>query len=538
VAEEKVSEVGDDFDPLEMDRYSRLQQLSRSLSESVDDLVTIQAGLNRFAVHTESVLSQQAMLNSELQDGLMSARMVPFNTLVPRLRHQARQTSRELGKDVDFSVSGGELEVDRNILDQLSEALEHMIRNSLDHGIEAADARQNAGKPAKGSVAIECRQEGSEVVLKFSDDGGGLNVDRIKSRAVEAGLLSADTDLSDDEVIHLVVLSGFSTARTVTQLSGRGIGLDVVNDAVRRLGGSLSLSNRPGEGVTFELRLPISLSITQAMFVRCGDQRFAIPLGAIETVMKTEPENLSDLSKDGDPLFKRDDRVYTLMDLTATLGLEPASADKRVPILLVRMGAREVAVRVDDLIGTDEIVVKQLGSHLGRMSGINGATITGDGSVVLILDLAELWLAQERLPAFKHEVDAGEDAPPKVMVVDDSLTVRKVTGRNLGRHGMEVTMARDGFDALDQLAKSKPDVMLVDIEMPKMDGYELTTRIREDANYRDIPILVITSRAGAKHREKAMELGANAYLTKPYQERELLDEVNALLKRAPQSTVH
>jgi chemosensory pili system protein ChpA (sensor histidine kinase/response regulator) len=198
-----------------------------------------------------------------------------------------------------------------------------------------------------------------------------------------------------------------------------------------------------------------------------------------------------------------------------------------------------VAVRVDDLIETDEIVVKQLGDHLGRISSINGATITGDGSVVLILDLAALWLAQERVPAIRQEVAPSKvDALPKVMVVDDSLTVRKVTGRNLGRHGMEVIMARDGIDALDQLVQGKPDLMLIDIEMPRMDGYELTTRIREDPNYRDIPIIVITSRAGSKHRERAMELGANAYLTKPYQERELLEQVNALLKRAPQSTVH
>lgn len=538
VAEEQVSDAGHDFDPLEMDRYSRLQQLSRSLSESVDDLMTIQSGLNRFATQTEGVLSQQALLNSELQDGLMSARMVPFNTLVPRLRHQARQTARELGKDIELTVTGGDLEVDRNILDQLSEALEHMIRNSLDHGIESVEAREQAGKPARGNLRIDCRQEGNEVVLKFSDDGAGLDVERIKARAVEAGLLAPDADLNDDEVIQLIVLSGFTTAASVTQVSGRGVGLDVVNDAVRRLSGSLAMDNRLGEGVSFELRLPLSLSITQAMFVRCGDQRFAIPLGAIEQVLKTEPGNLSELSKDGDPVFKRDDRVYTLMDLTAALGLEPSPSGNRVPVLLVRMGARDVAVRVDDLVGTDEIVVKQLGDHLGRMSGIHGATITGDGSVVLILDLAALWLAQERLPAFAHKAPKRTDTEPRVMVVDDSLTVRKVTGRNLGRHGMEVTMARDGLDALEQMAEARPDLMLVDIEMPRMDGYELTTRIREDPNYRDIPIIVITSRAGAKHREKAMELGANAYLSKPYQERELLEEVTALLNRAQASPVH
>jgi len=537
VSEEQVSEPSRDFDPLELDRYSRLQQLSRSLSESVDDLVTIQTGLNRFATQTEGVLSQQAMLNSELQDGLMSARMVPFNTLVPRLRHQARQTARELGKDIDFSVAGGELEVDRNILDQLSEALEHMIRNSLDHGIETAAERQKAGKPERGSLRIDCRQEGSEVVLRFSDDGRGLDVERIKGRAVEAGLLGEDSDLSDEEVIQLIVLSGFSTAESLTQLSGRGVGLDVVNDAARRLGGSLSLDNRPGEGVSFRLRLPLSLSITQAMFVRCGDQRFAIPLGAIETVMKAEPDSVAGVSKDGDPVFKRDDREYPLMDLTAVLGLESAAAGGRVPILLVRMGAREVAVRVDELTGTDEIVVKQLGDHLARLSGINGATVTGDGSVVIILDLADLWLAQERQPALRREAVNADPHTPRVMVVDDSLTVRKVTARNLGRCGIEVSMARDGMDALDQMLQARPDLLVVDIEMPRMDGFELTSRVREDVNYRDIPIIVITSRSGAKHRERAMELGANAYLTKPYQEKELLDQVNALLKESPLSTV-
>ncbi|MBS1269184.1 MAG: Chemotaxis protein CheA [Gammaproteobacteria bacterium] len=399
VPREKPSESDRVSSSLEAGRYNRLQQLSRSLSEGVDDLTTIQAGLNRFATQAEGVLSQQAVLNSELQDGLMSARMVSFDTIVPRLRHQTRQTSRELSKEVNLEVTGADVCLDRNVLEQLTEAFEHMIRNAVDHGIELPEARKTAGKPERGVIRIDCRQEGDEVVLGFSDDGSGLDVDNIKTRAVEAGLLSANSDLSNREIVQLIVLSGFSTAESVTQLSGRGIGLDVVNNAARSLGGSLSMDNHPGKGLSFVLRVPLTLSVTQALFVRCGTQQFAVPLGSIESVLTTEPDNLTELSKDGNPLFRHDDRTYPVMDLNAALGLESEHSDTRVSVILAHLGESEVAVRVDKPIRTEEIVVSPLGDYLGKKSGFSGATITGDGKVVLVLDLVELWLARKQYPA-------------------------------------------------------------------------------------------------------------------------------------------
>jgi chemosensory pili system protein ChpA (sensor histidine kinase/response regulator) len=526
--EESQKDKGD-FDPLEFDRYTRLQQLSRSLSESLDDLVTIQAGLNQFANQTETVLQQQAHLSLELQDGLMSARLVPFSTLIQRLRHHARQTARELDKSVDLSIVGGEVEVDRNVLEGLTEALEHMVRNAIDHGIESQAERSAAGKPDSGQLSIDCRQEGKEVVIRFRDDGAGLDVGRIRAKAIETGLLQPGTQLTDQDLIQVIVVSGFSTTEEVTKLSGRGVGMDVVNNTVRRFGGSIMVESEPGQGTTFVLRLPQSLSIAQALFVRCGAQEFAISLGVIERIVKAGRDEVQAGESESGLIFRYEGQVYPVMDLTRNLGLETAVGDEeRIPLLIVRMGARDVAVQVDALIGTHEIVVKNLGAHIAALEGVSGATIRGDGSVVLILDLAALWLAEERRGGAALLRRATE-RNPVVMVVDDSLTVRKVTSRNLNRYGIEVMMARDGVDALEQMKTTRPDVMLVDIEMPRMDGYELIERVRADTGTRGIPIIVITSRAGPKHREKAMELGANEYLTKPYQEDVLLSQVQALL---------
>lgn len=519
-----------EFDPLEMDRYTELQQLSRSLSESLDDLITIQAEISQFVHRSENVLRQQAQLSAELQDGLMSTRLVPFSTLTPRLRHQVRQTARELGKEADLSVTGGVVEIDRKVLDGISEALEHMIRNALDHGVEDPKQREEKGKSRSGAITIDCKQQGNEAVIRFSDDGAGLNMDEIRAKALADGLVRDQESLSDQEIIQLVVLPGFTTTSEVTQLSGRGVGMDVVHNAVRRLGGSISVESEVGKGTTFIISLPLSLSITQAIFVRCGPQEFAVPLNAISNVLKVDIKELDSKPIQGQASFERGGKVYPLINLTRCLNLtEEDEPQDRVPILIVRMGAREVAVRVTKLQATQEVVVKSLGSHVAHLNGIAGATIRGDGTVVLILDLAEIWMADEREEVADSASTEKVQNLPVVMVVDDSLTVRKVTASNLSRHGMEVVMAKDGLDALEQMNKKLPDLMLVDIEMPRMDGYELTQQIRSDAATKHIPIVIITSRAGAKHREKAIALGANGYLTKPYQEDELVANVEAFL---------
>jgi len=527
--DETGSNIVDDFDPLEFDRFTRMQQLSRGLSESLNDLVTIQSGLHNFVGDIESALSQQGRLNTELQEGLMRSRMVSFATQAPRLRHIVRQTARELGKHVEFDIRGAHVQIDRKVLERMMGPLEHMIRNAVDHGIEPRADRLSAGKSADGHITMTLEQEANEVVIRFSDDGRGLNLSRIAERARAMGLVHPDTDLSDGEMAQLIMQPGFSTAEQITQVSGRGVGMDVVHNEVKQLGGSIAIESRSGAGTTFTVRLPLTLSIMQALVVRSGEQSFAIPVASIIRILKVPAEQIRE-DADGHSVFVQGEETYPYMHLAQRLGLPGGAREGKAAILLVRAGTHAAALEVDDIHQRQEIVVKTLGPQLAELSGMGGATILGDGSVVLILDVSELWVTKEVTTIIEPEARARESQRvPVVMVVDDSLTVRKVTERLLRKHDMEVVLAKDGMEALERLREGRPDVMLVDIEMPRMDGFELTSRVRGDSETRDIPIIIITSRAGAKHRLKAMELGANVYLTKPYQEDELLANIERLM---------
>ncbi|MDH3640322.1 MAG: response regulator, partial [Gammaproteobacteria bacterium] len=474
---------------------------------------------------------EQGHLSSELHGSLLRARMVPFGTVVPRLRHQLRHTAREVSKQAELQIVGEDVGVDRTILESMTEAFEHMIRNAVGHGIETPEQRVAARKPPMGCIRIECTLEGSEVRLQFSDDGRGLNVDDIRTRALSRGLIDQGALLSDQELLQLIVAPGFSTIDSVTELSGRGVGMDVVHSAVRRLGGTISVQSRVHEGTTFSMRLPVSLAMTQAVFVRCGNHTFAVSLRAVETISEVPLNSLSNDETTGEPLLAHQNHRYPLMNLTERFGLlSMAPKHDNVPILLARMGATHVAVQVDELVGTQEIVVKKVGAHLGGLEGIAGAAVRGDGRPVLVLDVVDLWVSEEATNGkLRLTDDDHADQSPLVMVVDDSLTVRKVTSRNLTRHGMRVAMAKDGVNALDQVKSQLPDIMLIDVEMPRMDGYELTARIRAHPATRAIPIIMVTSRAGEKHRHRALELGADAYITKPYHEDELVVEVRRLL---------
>lgn len=534
-SEDAVSSVvGQDFDPLEFDRYSRLQQLSRGLTESLNDLVTIQSGLDNFVGVVETTLQQQARLNTDLQEGLMRTRMVGFAAQIPRLRHILRQTARELGKQAELHVNGADVELDRKLLERMLGPLEHMVRNAVTHGIETEDVRRSAGKPEVGNVTLELRNEGGEIVLRLSDDGAGLDLARIRARAEERGLIQPNSRLPDAELGALIMTPGFSTAEQVTQLSGRGVGMDVVYSEVKQLGGTVGLENRPGKGMAITIHLPLTLSIMQALIVMAGDQPFAIPVPAIVNIVKLD----SDQVGNGADTLSYRDHDYPFMRLSERLGVPATGAlnGNKVPILMVRTGDQETALQVDALVNRQEIVVKTLGPQIAELPGVAGATILGDGRVVLILDVNELWMTK-KVPGsiVYHAEPPAETEPtphqPVVMVVDDSLTVRRVTDRSLHKHGMEVVLAKDGVEALEMLRSVKPDVMLVDIEMPRMDGFELTTRVRDDIGTRDIPIIIITSRAGKKHKEKAMELGANLYLTKPYLEEDLVANIESVLAR-------
>ncbi len=523
-----------DFDPLEFDRFTKMQQLSRQLAESLHDLTTIQGNLGNFMGEAQTALQQQARINTELQEGLMRTRMVRFDTLAGRLRHIVRTTARELGKRVELHLNGADAELDRTVLERMVGPFEHMIRNAIDHGMEPEAARARAGKPVAGRITIATAQEGSEIVIRFSDDGAGLNIDAIRTKAIERGMMSKDATLSEEELIQFILAPGFSTAREITHFSGRGVGMDVVHSEVKQLGGSMSVDTKHGAGTTFIIRLPLTLSIAQALMVQVGDQMYAVPLAAVVNIIEFPVEKLNTIAVGNNPLLNYRDQVYPYMHLGRRLGLPvTAPEDNKVPVLLVRTGTREAALQVDSLRGTREVVIKALGPQLTELKGLSGATILGDGRVVLILDIAGLWYRDDAIhfehiasPRVKVEEARGR---PVVMVVDDSLTVRKVTSKHLQKRGLDVMVAKDGVDAVEQLRERLPDLMLVDIEMPRMDGYELTTRVRGDARTRHIPIIMITSRAGAKHRQKAFELGVDQYMSKPYQEDELFRNVDSLL---------
>ena len=517
------------FDPLELDRFSTLQQLSRALNESAADLGGLQGVLDDLSRQYDSLLQQQSRVSSELQDGLMRARMVPFDGLVPRLRRVVRQAGTDTGKQVHLTLEGTHGELDRNVLDRMVAPLEHMLRNSVAHGLETAEQRRAAGKPVEGEISLRLHREGSEIVLDVADDGAGLDREAIRRRALERGLIQADATLADNELDNLIFASGFSTADQLSQLAGRGVGMDVVRNEVRQLGGSVEIHSVRGQGARFTLRLPQTLAVTQAVFVQIGETTFAVPVGSVSGIGRISRERF----EAGDSTYRYSGEDYTLHDLGSLIGQAPARAEgqAQVPLLLVRAGDLRAAVAIDQVLGNREIVVKPVGLQIASVPGIYGATITGDGRVVVILDVAPLvrrFVANPERPLPVAELEQQRQVPV-VMVVDDSLTMRKVTGRILERHNFEVSVARDGVEALERLEERVPDLMLLDIEMPRMDGYELATAMRADPRYREVPIVMITSRSGDKHRQRAFEIGVQRYLGKPYQELDLMRNVYDLL---------
>ena len=537
------------FDPLELDRFSQLQQYSRALAESVSDLVSIQNMLDELTRQAETLLIQQSRVSSELQEGLLRTRMLPFDTMVPNLRRTLRQAAQEEGKSAQLYVEGAHGEMDRNLLDRIKAPFEHMLRNAIAHGIETPAERRKAGKPTEGAVRIRVAREATEVVVRVSDDGHGLDRDAIRQRAIERGLLRADAKLSDDQVLALITQTGFSTASAVTQLAGRGVGMDVVANEIKQLGGSLAIESQSGQGTTFVLRLPFTLAVTQAILVRIGEATFAIPMTSVQGVARISPEELAARLAEDTPTFAYGGEQYGIHDLAELLGL-PAShpADEtQPPLLLTRAGDLRAAIRIDAVLGSREIVVKSVGPQISSVPGLLGATIMGDGSVLIILDLAPLvrhgigrreQRLAEGLSAVRTPVVEEVGARPLVMVVDDSITMRKVTGRVLERHEYEISTAKDGVDALEKLHDRVPDLMLLDIEMPRMDGYELATHMKADPRLRDVPIIMITSRSGEKHRQRAFDIGVDRYLGKPYQEAELLAQIAEVLEQRAMEQPH
>ncbi len=543
-AGENPDRYAGEFDPLEMDRYTRMQELSRALNESVGDLAAVHGSLDQLASEATTILLQQGRINTEVQQGLMRTLMVPFSRQVARLQRVVQQTAAENGKRVEIGFEGAEAELDRNVLERMTAPLEHLLRNAVIHGIETPDARQSADKPATGKLTLALWREGSQLYMELADDGRGLDLDAIRQTAIRRGLMPADAEISADETAQFIFMPGFSTARQLTQDAGRGVGMDVVAAEVKQLGGNLELASEPGKGTRFKIRLPLTLAMSQSLLVGVGHEMYAAPLPSIEGITRIARDQLDAYLAESGPELEYGGQRYRVRHLADLLGVphEAGGEGKTAHAVLVRMpegiggSERHVAVIVDQLIGSREIVSKAVGPQISSIPGVSGATILADGRVVLILDIAALVQDRTRRTLRTQMAErVGEDVPAEaqrdtIMVVDDSITIRRVTERLLVKHGFAVVTAKDGLDAMAQLATERPAAILLDIEMPRADGFEVATFVRNNEVLAQTPILMITSRSGDKHRERAASIGVDRYLIKPYQEDQLLGELQAVLQ--------
>ncbi|WP_332777324.1 hybrid sensor histidine kinase/response regulator [Polaromonas sp.] len=545
LAQAKEAQLG--FDPLEFDRFTRVQELTRMMAESVNDVATVQRTLQRTVEATEDDLIAQARQTRELQRDLLRTRMVEFEGISDRLYRVVRQASKDANKQVRLDLTGGTIEMDRGMLDRMTPAFEHLLRNCVAHGIEDPDTRTAAGKDPVGLITVTLHHEGNDVSVEFSDDGAGLNLPRIREKAVSLGLVKPGQLLDDQEAANMIFMSGFSTASQVTELAGRGIGMDVVRSEINAVGGRIETSTVAGKGTKFKLVLPLTTAVTQVVMMRSGSLSVGVPATVVEMVRRTPAKDLQQAYNTG-VLDVGGEEAVPFFWSGALLQASHRSSEphaKTNPVVIFRSAAQRVALHVDEVLGNQEVVVKNLGPQLSRLPGLAGMSVLASGAVALIYNpvalasvyghQARAWSADSAEPHMLEalngqavELPALMPAAPQiplVLVVDDSITVRRVTQRLLQREGYRVSMAADGLQALERLQEERPAVVLSDIEMPRMDGFDLARNIRGDGRLRDLPIIMITSRIAEKHREHAKELGVDHYLGKPYSEDELMSLV-------------
>ena len=544
LAQAKELQAG--FDPLEFDRFTRLQELTRMMAESVNDVATVQRTLQRTVEATEDDLVAQARQTRELQRDLLRTRMVEFDGISDRLYRVVRLASKETGKQVRLDLLGGTIEMDRGLLDRMTPAFEHLLRNCVAHGVESPQVRTAAGKDPIGLITVHLRQEGNDVSVDFSDDGAGLDLKRIREKALMLGLVAADQTIDDQQAASMIFMPGFSTATQVTELSGRGIGMDVVRSEINAVGGRIETSTVAGQGTHFKLVLPLTTAVTQVVMVRAGDLSVGVPASVVETVRRATAKELQQAYNTGflDVAGEQIPFFWSGALLQSSHNTKEVQV-KTTPVVIFRSAAQRIALHVDEVLGNQEVVVKNLGPQLSRLPGLAGMSVLASGAVVLIYNpvaLATIYGEQARAlstdRAEPHMLESADDQAPQqmslapaapkiplILVVDDSITVRRVTQRLLQREGYRVAMAADGLQALERLQEERPTVVLSDIEMPRMDGFDLARNIRADPRLSDLPIVMITSRIAGKHREHAKELGVDHYLGKPYSEDELMSLV-------------
>ena len=545
------------FDPLEFDRFTRVQELTRMMAESVNDVGTVQRNLLRTLDSTEDDLVIQARQARELQQDLLRTRMVEFDSIAERLYAVVRQASKDSGKQVRLDIQGGRLEVDRGVLDRMSPSFEHLLRNAVAHGVEDPLVRDSLGKPIVGAITMDVQHEGNDVSVSFRDDGAGLDLQRIRQKALALGLVGEQQEVSDEQAANLIFLPGFTTASSLTELSGRGIGMDVVRSEVASLGGRIETSTQVGLGTHFRLILPLTTAVTQVLMLRFDGLSVGVPANLVVVVLRIPLKEIRQAYETG--MLEQDGEQLPFYWAGALLQASARSREieeSTLPVVIIRSAGQRVAIHVDDVQGNQEVVVKHLGPQLSRLAGLTGMSVLASGAVVLIYNFVamahvygqaatalqaggsnEHGPLQARMLTQKSVIDEEAEDPnaPLILVVDDSITVRRVTQRLLKREAYRVALATDGVQAMERLAQEKPALVLTDIEMPRMDGFDLVGKIRNDPRWADLPVIMITSRMAEKHREHAQELGVNHYLGKPYSEDELVGLVKGYCDITPLS---
>jgi chemosensory pili system protein ChpA (sensor histidine kinase/response regulator) len=543
----------DDFSELEMDRYDDFNILSRSMAEISADVNEVLTQLEGYIGRVEGDIDEFTKLAHHLQDEFTAARMVPIGTLYSRLSRAVRDAAQSAGKQVDLDFVGNETELDNNIIQQISDPLVHLVRNSVAHGIERVEARRSAGKSEIGMVSLRAYHRGNHIYIEVEDDGGGIDYERVKYAAIERGLVSHDTAdrLTERDLREMLFHPGFSTAHSKTELAGRGVGLDVVRANLNALNGEVEIQSTPGSGTKFTLKVPLTLIISPALFVRCGGVSFALPLAVVEEIRRIRADEIEDVG--GKLLTKVRDVVTEVVRLDSYLGLPPLEPiNGYFRMVVANTGNRQIGLVVEEVLGKDEIVIKNLGEYLRRVKLFPGTTIAPDGSLILLIDLNRMVASEPnerrvlqasagaaRIFAPGSEAVARGTIPTDaidrvehervIVVADDSISVRKFVGRMLEKNGYRVKLAADGLEAAELVTQHGCHLVITDLEMPRMTGYELMVQLRQNPQTRRIPVMVVTSRAGAKHRDRAIKEGATSFLTKPVQEDQLIAAVEQLI---------
>lgn len=539
---EQVVQPSSDFMDLEFDRYDDFNLLSRKLTEITNDMNEIMTELAGFFDSFELDTARISTITTNLQDEITRARMVDVDRLYQMFQRPVRDLAGEENKQVNMVVSGGETKIDKTIFEIISDPMMHMVRNAISHGIEPTEERRRLGKEPVGSFIMKARHEGNSIILEIEDDGRGMDPAVLRQTAADKGFMSPAEaqNLTDLEALNLIFRPGFSTAQSVGKISGRGVGMDVVSTHLAKINGRIEIKTEKGVGTKFVIRLPLTLAIAQALIVKFKDQELAVPMNLVEETTRFSFKDIQRAA--GEEMVNLRGTLVRLLMLNDLLnvGKFPQKEETfRHPTLILGMAEKRIAVMVEDIVGREEIVVKSLGEYLRGVKMFSGATISGEGNVRLILNIATLF-GDESAMATKASFIAAREAispeaarrKPRVLVVDDSISIRKYVQRFLDRTGYEVEVAPDGMEALNIMGRVKFDAVITDLEMPVMHGYDLIAEMKRNPALTNIPVIVLTSRAGEKHRQKAIEMGAQDYLVKPFEEQEMLGALKKLLSGA------